>query len=155
MLLPGKCLNAVAKSPYSAVYYALSVQRLNFPSQTVMYDRRTRYGGVSSQNVFNLIAHGFVGLLVFHETVLARTFVMLLGSIVFFSLTSCFALFVKFIVEKALPGWTALFFTVNYGFMVFIVAMLIVIASMSMTFKLSGFYLSKLESDGDRDKIKA
>ncbi|MBF0196670.1 MAG: glycosyltransferase [Planctomycetes bacterium] len=147
MALPAKYIDAVKRSPFVPVYYGLAVMRLRFPYISKVYDRRIRYGGKSSQNIFNLITHGFVGLLVFHETVIARIFSLLLMSIGFFSFTSLFALFVKFVKEKALPGWTALFFTVNFGFILFIMAMLAIMASCAMFFKLSGYHLSEMDDD--------
>jgi len=59
--------------------------KIRFPSVTTQRDRRTRYGGKSSQNLFMIGSHGLVGLMVFYDTVIAK-FLFLLMCLTLFSL---------------------------------------------------------------------
>lgn len=147
LLFPGKYHNAISSSPFLPAYYALSILRLNFPYRSLILDRRPRIDGVSSQNIYNLITHAFIGLLIFHETVIAKLYTWLFASVGVFTFTSFFALFVKFVKEKALPGWTAMFITINFGFMGFTLLMLCVIAFLSMVLKLLSYHLPQMVVD--------
>lgn len=77
MLIPGRYLAPIRRSPLAAVHLAYGILRLGFPHVTTTRDRRPRYGGSSSQNLFMLVSHGMVGLMVFYEVVVAKLFVLL------------------------------------------------------------------------------
>jgi hypothetical protein len=51
--------------------------KMKFPSITTRRDRRQRYGGKSSQNLFMVASHGLVGLMIFYETVVAKLLFLL------------------------------------------------------------------------------
>ncbi|MDA0335145.1 MAG: glycosyltransferase [bacterium] len=148
MVVPGKYVEAIRLAPFTAVYYALAVLRLRLPHVCVRCDRRPRYGGSSSQSLYNLTSHAFVGLMMFYKTVISKLFLFLLVSIGFFMLTTAFALFVKFVREASLPGWTAMFLAVNFGFAVFLVSMLLLLAAFAFMFKIVGYRI--LASEWDR-----
>jgi len=97
MLIPGKCVPIIRRSPLAAVHLAYGVLKLNTPRVTVTRDRRPRYAGRSSQNVFMLVSHGLVGLMVFYEIVIAKLFMLLFGFGAFaMSITG---------LAVALPSW--------------------------------------------------
>lgn len=147
MVLPGKYVKAACGSPFLPAYYSLSIFRLNLPYQSIKLDRRPRIYGKSSQNIYNLITHGLVGLLIFHETVIAKIYSWLVISVLFFTGTCFFALFVKFIREKALPGWTAMFMSINFGFVLLSLIMLCFVSALSLIFKVGAYQLSNSSQD--------
>jgi polyisoprenyl-phosphate glycosyltransferase len=77
MLIPGRCLPAIRRSPLTPAHLAYGIQKLGFPSVSTVRDRRPRYGGKSSQSLFALMTHGLVGLMVFYEEVVAKLFFLL------------------------------------------------------------------------------
>ncbi|HET9555027.1 MAG TPA: glycosyltransferase [Anaeromyxobacteraceae bacterium] len=77
MLIPGALVPAMQRSPVVTVHFAYGVLKLNAPFIAITRDRRTRYGGRTSQNLFMLVSHGLVGLMVFYEVVVAKLFMLL------------------------------------------------------------------------------
>jgi len=77
MLLPGALVPVVQRSPLAAVHLAYAILKLRPPYVATVCDRRSRYGGTSSQNIFMLVSHGLVGLMLFFEVVVAKIFVLL------------------------------------------------------------------------------
>ena len=61
----------------AAVHFAYAILKNRFPSVATERDRRSRYGGHSSQNLFMVASHGLVGLMVFYETVIAKLLLLL------------------------------------------------------------------------------
>jgi hypothetical protein len=80
--------------------------------------------------------------MMFYETVIPKVLSWLVLSIAFFIGTSGFALFAKFIKDASLPGWTALFLALNFGFIVFLGSLLIIMSVFAISFKLAHYYLS-------------
>jgi len=78
MLIPGRFLPAIKSAPLAAVHFAYAILRLGLPYVVVTRDRRSRYGGRTSQNIFTLVSHGLVGLMAFYETVIAKLFLVVL-----------------------------------------------------------------------------
>ena len=64
-------------SPLAAVHFAYAILKLRPRYVATTRDRRARYGGSSSQNVFMLVSHGLVGLMLFYEVVVAKIFMLL------------------------------------------------------------------------------
>jgi hypothetical protein len=146
LLIPGRLVPAIQRSPLVAVHFAYGILKLKPPSVSATFDRRPRYGGKSSQNMFMLMSHGMVGLMVFFEIVVAKLFVLL----------SAFSVFAIAIVGLAiiLPAtnvaaqrtliWSAIAATVGaVGFM-----SLLVSSAVALVFKLAVFTLT--ESYGER-----
>lgn len=77
MLIPGAYVPAFRRSPLGAVHFAYALYKLSPPHVAVVRDRRARYGGQTSQNLFMLVSHGLVGLMVFYEVVVAKLFMLL------------------------------------------------------------------------------
>jgi len=77
MLVPGRFVPAFRGSPLAAVHFAYALYRLNPPHVATTRDRRPRYGGQTSQNLFMLVSHGLVGLMLFYEVVVAKLFMTL------------------------------------------------------------------------------
>jgi len=77
MLIPAERVAAIRRSPLAAVHLAYGVLKLGFPHVAVTRDRRPRYGGNSSQNLFMLVSHGMVGLMVFYEVVVGKLFFLI------------------------------------------------------------------------------
>ncbi len=77
LLIPGELVSAIQRSPLVTVHFAYGILKLNAPHVAVTRDRRTRYGGRTSQNLFMLVSHGMVGLMVFYEVVVAKLFMLL------------------------------------------------------------------------------
>ena len=72
LLIPGRYVPSVQRTPLAAVHFAYATLRIGFPFVATQRDRRPRYGGRSSQNLFMVASHGLVGLMVFYETVIAK-----------------------------------------------------------------------------------
>lgn len=142
MILPGRYQRATLHSPFLPVYYALATLRLKLPWLPSPSARRTRYGGHSTQNLFNLITHALVGLMIFHETVMAKIYSYIACAFALLASTNAFALFVKFMQDKPAPdGYTSTFMTMNFGFGVVLLSMLGFTAGTSMILKLASYYL--------------
>jgi hypothetical protein len=77
MLVPGRFVPAFRASPLAAVHFAYALYRLSPPHVATVRDRRPRYGGQTSQNLFMLVSHGLVGLMLFYEVVVAKLFMTL------------------------------------------------------------------------------
>ena len=78
MLIPGRYVPFVRRTPLAAVHFAYAILKTKFPATTTQRDRRHRYGGRSSQNLFMVASHGLVGLMVFYETVIAKLLLLLM-----------------------------------------------------------------------------
>lgn len=142
MVLPGRYQGIVLHSPFLPVYYALATLKLKTPWVASPSARRCRYGGHTTQNLFNLITHALVGLMIFHETVMAR--IVSYIALAFFLLlsTNVFALFVKFFQHKPVPdGYASTFMTMNFGFGAVLLSVLGFTAGTSMMLKLATYYL--------------
>lgn len=79
MLIPGRYVATLRRSPLVAVHLANGVLRLNLPSLVVSRDRRPRYGGKTTQNLFMLMTHGLVGIMLFYEVVVAKVMALVLA----------------------------------------------------------------------------
>lgn len=77
MLIPGRYLPSFRRSPLAAVHFAYALYKLAPPHVAVVRNRRHRYGGTTSQNLFMLVSHGLVGLMLFYEVVVAKLFMFL------------------------------------------------------------------------------
>lgn len=78
LLIPGSYVESIRRSPLAAVHFAYAILKLRLPQVATVRDRRPRYGGKSSQNLFMLASHGLTGLMVFYETVVAKLLVLLM-----------------------------------------------------------------------------
>ena len=79
LLVPGALVPAIQSSPLTAVHFAYAILKLR-PAPTFQQRREigaARYGGKSSQNLFMLVSHGLVGLMLFYEVVVAKIFMLL------------------------------------------------------------------------------
>lgn len=79
MVIPGRLVPAIQSTPLAAVHFAYAVLKLRPTFVATTRDRRSRYAGNSSQNMFMLVSHGLVGLMVFFEVVIAKIFMLLFG----------------------------------------------------------------------------
>ena len=77
LLIPARYVPAIQRTPTAAVHFAYAVLKMKFPSITTRRNRRQRYGGASSQNLFMVASHGLVGLMIFYETVVAKLLFLL------------------------------------------------------------------------------
>ncbi len=77
LLIPGRYVPFIQRNPLAAVHFAYAILKNRFPSVATERDRRSRYGGHSSQNLFMVASHGLVGLMVFYETVIAKLLLLL------------------------------------------------------------------------------
>jgi polyisoprenyl-phosphate glycosyltransferase len=145
MLIPGEYVEVVRRSPLAAVHLAYGILKLGAPRVIVTRDRRARYGGRSSQNLFMLVSHGMVGLMVFYEIVIAKLFLLLF----------VFGAFAMSIVGLAvlLPGtsvgaqrtliWIAIAASIGaVGFL-----SLLLSAALALVFKLAVFTLSQAHGE--------
>jgi glycosyltransferase involved in cell wall biosynthesis len=78
LLIPGRYIPVVQRTPLAAVHFAYAILKTRFPAVSTQRDRRQRYGGRSSQNLFMVASHGLVGLMVFYETVIAKLLLLLM-----------------------------------------------------------------------------
>ena len=80
MILPSAFVPAVQKSPFLPAFFAMSALRLGFPYRRIKVDRRPRYSGQSSQNIYTLMSHGLVAIATFYERTIPRSILTILGS---------------------------------------------------------------------------
>jgi hypothetical protein len=149
MLIPGRFVPAIRRSPLAAVHLAYGVLRLNPPRIVTTRDRRPRYGGQSSQNVFMLVSHGLVGLMVFYETVIAKLFLLLFAFGAFASAIVGLALFIPLsnVAAQRTLIWIAIASSVGAaGFMGLLLS-----AAVVLLFKLTAYTLS--EAYGERLEV--
>lgn len=81
LLVPGKFIFAIQRSIFSSAHFAYGIMRLGLPFVSTSKDRRPRYSGNSSQNLFKLMSHGLVGLMVFFESALSKMFFLSFSSL--------------------------------------------------------------------------
>lgn len=79
MLIPGRYVPAIRRSPLVSAHLANGVLKLNLPRVVVSLDRRPRYGGRTTQNLFMLMTHGLVGIMIFYEVVVAKVLALVLA----------------------------------------------------------------------------
>lgn len=79
MLIPGRYVETIRRSPLAATHLANGILRLNLPALVVSRDRRPRYGGRTTQNLFMLITHGLVGIIMFYEVVVPKILTLVLA----------------------------------------------------------------------------
>jgi glycosyltransferase involved in cell wall biosynthesis len=141
LLIPGRYVPFVQRTPLAAVHFAYATLRLGFPSVTTQRDRRQRYGGRSSQNLFMVASHGLVGLMVFYETVIAKLLLHLMLFGVFALGVAGLALAIPpnlgaqrtlFWVSVAMAGAGAAFFS------------LLMAAALALLFKIVVFSLTRV-----------
>jgi polyisoprenyl-phosphate glycosyltransferase len=77
LVIPGALVPSIQCAPLAAVHFAYAILKLRPNYVTTVRDRRSRYAGNSSQNLFMLVSHGLVGLMVFYEVVVAKIFMLL------------------------------------------------------------------------------
>ena len=77
LLIPGLLVPVIQRSPLAAVHFAYAILKLGPRYVATVRARRPRYGGRSSQNMFMLVSHGLVGIMLFYEVVVAKIFMLL------------------------------------------------------------------------------
>jgi hypothetical protein len=140
MLIPGRFVPAIRRSPLAAVHLAYGILRLNPPRVVTIRDRRPRYGGRTSQNLFMLMSHGLVGLMVFYETVIAKLFFFLfaLGAFAVGTASLVIAIPASNAPAQRALIWTAVAAILGAaGFMALLLS-----AALALVFKLAAFTLS-------------
>ena len=141
MLIPGAFVPVIAHSPLAAVHLAYGILKLGAPSVIVTRDRRPRYGGRSSQNLFMLVSHGMVGLMVFYEVVIAKLFLLLFDFAAFAtSLVGVAALLPEssVVAQRTLNGIAIAASVGAAGFL-----SLLLSAALALVLKLAAFTLSQ------------
>lgn len=149
LLIPGRFVPFIRRNPLAAVHFAYAILRTKFPFAITRRDRRTRYGGKSSQNLFMVASHGLVGLMVFYETVIAKLLVLLTG-LGFFSLAvvaTALAVPAESIGAQRVLLWLASA-TAAMGASFF---SLLLAAALALIFKLSIYALSQVALTGVKE----
>jgi glycosyltransferase involved in cell wall biosynthesis len=151
MLVPGPYVPVVQKSPLAAVHFAYAILKTRFPSVVTQRDRRARYGGKSSQNLFMVASHGLVGLMVFYEIVIAELLflLMLMG---FFSLgVTAAALTVgrDLALQRILLWVSVATAGMGVGFFCLLLA-----SALALIFKLTVFTLSRVAVDTRPERVR-
>ena len=138
--IPGQYVRFIRRAPLAAVHFAYAVLKLRLPSLCIQRDRRARYGGSSSQNLFMVASHGLVGLMVFYETVIAKLLYLLASFGVFALAVVGLALYIpNVIVQRTLLLGSVAMAAVGAGFFSLLMA-----AALALMFKMSVFTLSRL-----------
>jgi glycosyltransferase involved in cell wall biosynthesis len=133
MLIPGRYVPAIRRSPLVSTHLANGVLKLNLPSVVVSRDRRPRYGGRTTQNLSMLVSHGLVGIMVFYEVMVAKVLTLMLGlgvlqgAIIFLGIVSA--------PKRTLLLWTAAGMSIAaIGFLL--------CAAIALIFKLIAYHLA-------------
>jgi glycosyltransferase involved in cell wall biosynthesis len=96
LLIPGKIIPTMKNTILCSAHFGYGLMRLNLPHEAVSRSRRPRYSGKSSQNLYNLISHGLVGLMIFYESALGKMFslslIFILISLVLKTIKECITL---------------------------------------------------------------
>lgn len=140
MLVPGEFVDAIRRSPLAAVHFAYAALKLDRPRVVVTRARRPRYGGRTSQNLFMLVSHGLVGLMVFYEVVIAKLFTMLFvaGALATLSAAATFALPASMAVAKnVLVGGAVVFSGLTAGVLGLLLSAAIVLVLKLLVFTLA------------------
>lgn len=146
MLIPCQYVPLIRRSPLAAVHFAYAILKLGLPAVTTTRDRRQRYGGRSSQNLFTVGSHGLVGLMVFYENVIAKLLVLLFA----FGVCAIGVIGLALVVRENVPAQrTLLWAAVAAGGMVVGLFGLLLSAALALLFKLAVFTLSRVY-DGAR-----
>jgi polyisoprenyl-phosphate glycosyltransferase len=144
LLIPGNFVPYLRRTPLAAVHFAYAILKMRLPSVSTQRDRRSRYGGQTSQSLFMVASHGLVGLMVFYETVIAKLLVLL----AFFGLFSLgvvgLALAVPSLaVQRALLWVSVAIAGVGAGFFSLMMA-----SALALIFKMAVFTLSRVGAEG-------
>jgi glycosyltransferase involved in cell wall biosynthesis len=140
LLIPGGLVPAIQCSPLAAVHFAYAILKLRPPSVSTTRDRRSRYGGRTSQNVFMLVSHGLVGLMLFYEVVVAKIFTLLFAFGAFAAAVVGLAIFLPadWVAAQRTLIWSAIAAGVTtvglFG--------LLLSAALALIFKLAAFTLA-------------
>jgi polyisoprenyl-phosphate glycosyltransferase len=145
LLIPGRYVSAIQRTPTAAVHFAYAVLKMKLPSVTTRRNRRSRYGGASSQNLFMVASHGLVGLMIFYETVVAKI-LFLLGAFVVGTIGligAAMSLRQYPATERALLWLSGALAGFDLGFLGLLLA-----AALAFIFKLTVFNLTLLGAEG-------
>jgi glycosyltransferase involved in cell wall biosynthesis len=91
------------------IHFAAFLSKLQFKSHRIIYDRRSRIGGISKMNITGLIHHAFRSFAEYGEALLMvflRLFVILF---VLFIATICYIFYLKIFTNAAILGWSSTF----------------------------------------------
>jgi len=149
MLLPGSLVPVIQRSPLAAVHLAYAILKLHPGYVATVRDRRSRYGGRSSQNIFMLVSHGLVGLMLFFEVVVAKIFVLLFLFGLFTA--SIIVLAVAIPVEEVVAHNILLSTAVAAAAGAVGLFGLLLSAALALMFKLTSFMLAEFAADRPDD----
>jgi glycosyltransferase involved in cell wall biosynthesis len=141
LLVPGKYVPAIRRSPLAAVHFAYAILKLRTPFVAVTRDRRARLGGKTSQNLFTLVSHGMVGLMVFYEHVIGKLFMLLTA--LWGAAVLAMGLALALPLEDARLQRGLLFATVGAGIGVIGLFAFLTSAALALVFKMAVFTLGQ------------
>jgi len=141
LLIPGAMVPAIQASPLTAVHFAYAILKLRPAYVSTMRNRRARYGGKSSQNLFMLVSHGLVGLMLFYEVVVAKIFMLLFlfGGLFAFVVCLAVGLPADWVAAQRILIWVA----IATGIVVVGLFGLLLSAALALMFKLATFALAE------------
>jgi glycosyltransferase involved in cell wall biosynthesis len=144
LLMPGRYVPYIQRTPLASVHWAYAILKMRFPSVTIQRDRRKRYGGRSSQNLFMIASHGLVGLMVFYEVVIAKLLVLLLvfGGVSLAIVATALTLPDSLHIQRPLL-WAALAAAGTGGAL----AALLLSAALAFIFKMTMYALSRFAAE--------
>jgi glycosyltransferase involved in cell wall biosynthesis len=145
LLIPGRYIPFIRRNPLASVHFAYAILKTRLPSVSTQRDRRKRYGGRSSQNLFMVASHGLVGLMIFYETVIAKLLLLLLAFGVF-SLSVVGAALVipdHLGVQRSMLWVSGAIAGVGVGFFSLLMA-----SALAFIFKMAIFTLSRVAAEG-------
>jgi glycosyltransferase involved in cell wall biosynthesis len=150
MLVPGRYVPVVQKSPLAAVHFAYAILKTRFPSVVTKRDRRARYGGKSSQNLFMVASHGLVGLMVFYEIVIAELlFLLTLMGLFSLGVTAAALTIGRDLALQRILLWVSVAMAgMGAGFFCLLLA-----SALALIFKLTVFTLSRVAIDAWPERV--
>lgn len=150
LLIPAQYVPYIRLNPLASVHFAYAILKLRLPSVSARRDRRKRYGGKSSQNLFMVASHGLVGLMIFYETVIAKLLWLLMS----FGLFALLVVGVALSIPDALGAQRTLLWIsgaiagMGVGFFSLLMA-----SALAFIFKLAVFTLSRVAVEGREGQI--
>ena len=145
LLIPGQYVPYIRRNPLASVHFAYAILKIRLPSVSARRDRRKRYGGKSSQNLFMVASHGLVGLMVFYETVIAKLLWLLMSFGVFALVVVGVALAIPNAlgVQRTLLWVSGAIAGIGAGFFSLLTA-----SALAFIFKMAVFALSRVAVEG-------
>jgi hypothetical protein len=91
------------------IHFAAFLSKLQFKSDSIVYDRRVRIGGDSKMNLTSLIHHAFRSFVEYAQALLMVFLKLFIALFIFFIFTIGYIIYLKIFTNFAILGWSSTF----------------------------------------------